>query len=515
MLMVDSGSQEQNPKKAKRFDAMEEGAALRAKCKKEVDSQIKIMICEIKSMETLLANVEAATDSDWGEMRDIVKSRMECGKAFLAPPTKSLAENKQAMQAFIGNVASNALVVPFDGYDKLLCQVSLEGFCASLGKDAKCVEDLDGNAKEYGVHFNMIEELAQSMVSSRKRLHGAFAQHMRARDQQAKKNKDNSAEAAGQRKPPVHGTKVDRGLFDLKLCNAENEAGEGHYHITTFENYESGHENALADDGDDDLFEHPVIVKRVLKFDKHLRKVAFSDALKDLRSKWGPSVPQYMTKGRGSVSIAHLDSDGPDSFKDSLMDMPAGSIRFRMLTEEMKKGLSEKELQSIKGSIGNLYSFALAKDKPVVAVEPHLLASVKYQVSGKKLIRTAEVMDLVKFMTENRVDMTPGENCTIFDVVQKFLANIDQSTMDKMNGKCNIGMGVVEPGSVAFIPQGYIAAELAFGANAFGLRVEVLCKGGKTDAFEWALKNRPDAEAKIWRWLIETSKQEKFGVGTT
>jgi hypothetical protein len=107
--------------------------------------------------------------------------------------------------------------------------------------------------------------------------------------------------------------------------------------------------------------------------------------------------------------------------------------------------------------------------------EPHSLASLKYQLSGKRLVIVCSILDVVKYLQEEAEPEIQKPTTTDVTNAFKFAT---QPVVDALRARgAKIFHTIVEPRSILWVPVGYWIIEKPIGVEVnFGVRTAALCK---------------------------------------
>ena len=244
-----------------------------------------------------------------------------------------------------------------------------------------------------------------------------------------------------------------------------------------------------------------------------------------------PQSPQAQLRGRANSDITSFDAERGSGIRKRMLNF----LRGANLTgedpvapdsDELEKKFApnfeigdteDKELKTAAEKMAaftkKTYLWGMVPSKVVCATGGHLLAQLKYQDNGSRLIRAVSLAKLGDFFSVRE----PGKRFARSDLEERF-NKMTQEEADALKAAgTTIEYAQVKGPCIVYQPPGYVASEMAISTACHGVRIETMIHTPDAPSlykFARAITPEGSAAAKAFEILENHSAKWKEVMGS-
>ena len=219
-----------------------------------------------------------------------------------------------------------------------------------------------------------------------------------------------------------------------------------------------------------------------------------------------PQSPQAQLRGRANSDITSFDADRGSGIRKRMLNF----LRGANLTGEH---LVDPDSDELEKKFAPNFEIGDIEDKDVCATGGHLLAQLKYQDNGSRLIRAVSLAKLGDFFSVRE----PGKRFARSDLEERF-NKMTQEEADALKAAgTTIEYAQVKGPCIVYQPPGYVASEMAISTACHGVRIETMIHTPDTPSlykFARAITPEGSAAAKAFEILENHSAKWKEVMGS-
>ena len=223
-----------------------------------------------------------------------------------------------------------------------------------------------------------------------------------------------------------------------------------------------------------------------------------------------PQAPQAQLRGRANSDITSFDASRGSAVRKAMLNFLRGAnvefgksahdpedleAVFTLESDDLDLGEDEEmkaAAEKLTAFTKKAYFWGMLPSRVVCATGGHLLAQLKYQESGSRVIRAVSLAKLSAFFSVREA----GKSFTRSDLEEKF-GRMTQEEADALKeAGTSIEHAQVTGPCIVFQPPGYVASEMAVSSACHGVRIEtIVVTPGSVELYKVARSITPEGSA--------------------